>query len=251
MKKWLPLILTGVMAAWFLSTLRPPAQKDFDYEAFGKLPLVFNGRFQPMDSVARNSLLVIREKQSLYLPDEKRKMPAIEWLALVTMKPDAADQLKVFRIDHPDLISQLKLPQKGEAGSDGKHFSWAQIQPALDVMDRESKRIQERERKKESEPAQRTPFEAAVMKTHNRLVLYMRLKNTLQPQDARDIVQWMLSPHEPAQEAHASDLRTHGVGAQILMDLGVHKMRLMTAPKRIHGLAGFGLEVVDYVAGKE
>ena len=73
-----------------------------------------------------------------------------------------------------------------------------------------------------------------------------------QPQDARDIVQWMLSPHEPAQhEVHASDLRTHGVGAQILMDLNVHKMRLMTAPKRIHGLAGFGLEVVDYVAGKE
>jgi 3,4-dihydroxy 2-butanone 4-phosphate synthase/GTP cyclohydrolase II len=73
-----------------------------------------------------------------------------------------------------------------------------------------------------------------------------------QPQDARDIVQWMLSPHEAMQhEAHASDLRTHGVGAQILMDLNVHKMRLMTAPKRIHGLAGFGLEVVDYVAGKD
>ena len=72
-----------------------------------------------------------------------------------------------------------------------------------------------------------------------------------QPQDARDIVQWMLSPHDVQHEVPASDLRTHGVGAQILMDLNVHKMRLMTAPKRIHGLAGFGLEVVDYVAGKE
>jgi len=47
------------------------------------------------------------------------------------------------------------------------------------------------------------------------------------------------------------DLRTDGVGAQILMDLGVKKMRLMTAPKVIHGLAGFGLEVVDYISGKE
>jgi GTP cyclohydrolase II len=28
-------------------------------------------------------------------------------------------------------------------------------------------------------------------------------------------------------------------------------MRLMTAPKVIHGLAGFGLEVVDYISGKE
>ena len=46
------------------------------------------------------------------------------------------------------------------------------------------------------------------------------------------------------------DLRTDGVGAQILMDLGIKKMQLMTAPKVIHGLAGFGLEVIDYVSGK-
>ena len=70
-------------------------------------------------------------------------------------------------------------------------------------------------------------------------------------QDARDIVQWMIRHPEPEKhdEEHPADLRTHGVGAQILMDLSVHKMRLMTAPKRIHGLAGFGLEVVDYVTG--
>ena len=37
---------------------------------------------------------------------------------------------------------------------------------------------------------------------------------------------------------------------QILVDLGVKKMRLMTAPKVIHGLAGFGLEVVDYISGE-
>ena len=63
MKKWLPLIITGVMAAWFLNTLRAPKEKDFAYAEFGRLPLVFNGRFQPMDSLARNSLLQIREKQ--------------------------------------------------------------------------------------------------------------------------------------------------------------------------------------------
>jgi 3,4-dihydroxy 2-butanone 4-phosphate synthase/GTP cyclohydrolase II len=42
-------------------------------------------------------------------------------------------------------------------------------------------------------------------------------------------------------------LRTYGVGAQILMDLGVHKMRVMSAPKSLHGLSGFDLEVVEYV----
>jgi 3,4-dihydroxy 2-butanone 4-phosphate synthase/GTP cyclohydrolase II len=42
-------------------------------------------------------------------------------------------------------------------------------------------------------------------------------------------------------------LRTYGVGAQILMDLGVRQMRVMSAPKSLHGLSGFDLEVVEYV----
>ncbi len=47
---------------------------------------------------------------------------------------------------------------------------------------------------------------------------------------------------------HAEDLRTYGIGAQILADLGVHKMKLLSAPKKFHALAGFGLEVVEYIS---
>ncbi len=42
-------------------------------------------------------------------------------------------------------------------------------------------------------------------------------------------------------------LRTHGIGAQILTDLGVRRMRVLSAPMVVHGLSGFGLEVVEYV----
>ena len=44
-----------------------------------------------------------------------------------------------------------------------------------------------------------------------------------------------------------TDLRTFGIGAQILTDLGVTHMRVLSAPKKMHGLSGFGLEVVEYV----
>jgi cytochrome c-type biogenesis protein CcsB len=193
MKKWLPLILTAVMACWFVSTLRTPKDADFAYTEFGRLPVVFNGRVQPMDSLARNTLLQLREKQTANLEpwkgwNEKPKIiPAIEWLANVMMKPQAADDWPVFRIDNPELIASLKLPEKDEQKhQDGKHYSWNEIQPSLDTMDRESKRIGEREERKESDSSQRTPYERAVMKMHERLVLYMRLKNTLQPQDAVD-----------------------------------------------------------------
>ncbi|HDP89259.1 MAG TPA: bifunctional 3,4-dihydroxy-2-butanone-4-phosphate synthase/GTP cyclohydrolase II, partial [Thioalkalivibrio sp.] len=54
-------------------------------------------------------------------------------------------------------------------------------------------------------------------------------------------------PEEPTRAGSPQELRTHGIGAQILADLGVGRMRLLSAPKRFHGLGGFGLEIVDYV----
>jgi 3,4-dihydroxy 2-butanone 4-phosphate synthase/GTP cyclohydrolase II len=44
-------------------------------------------------------------------------------------------------------------------------------------------------------------------------------------------------------------LRTYGIGAQILRDLKVSRMRVLSAPKQMHGLSGFDLEVVEYVLG--
>ncbi len=46
----------------------------------------------------------------------------------------------------------------------------------------------------------------------------------------------------------ATELRTYGSGAQILLDLGVRRMRVLSAPKRLSGLSGFDLEVVEYVS---
>jgi len=44
------------------------------------------------------------------------------------------------------------------------------------------------------------------------------------------------------------DLRDYGIGAQILVDLGVRKLRLLTNnPKKVAGLSGYGLEIVEQV----
>jgi 3,4-dihydroxy 2-butanone 4-phosphate synthase / GTP cyclohydrolase II len=51
-------------------------------------------------------------------------------------------------------------------------------------------------------------------------------------------------------ESAAADgavLRTFGVGAQILKDLGVRRMRVLSAPKQMHGISAFGLEIESYV----
>jgi 3,4-dihydroxy 2-butanone 4-phosphate synthase / GTP cyclohydrolase II len=50
-----------------------------------------------------------------------------------------------------------------------------------------------------------------------------------------------------ATEAEGAVLRTFGVGAQILKDLGVKRMRVLSAPKQMHGISAFGLEIEGYV----
>ncbi len=45
----------------------------------------------------------------------------------------------------------------------------------------------------------------------------------------------------------SEDLRTYGIGAQILLDLGIGKMRVLSSPKKMHALSGFGLDVVEYI----
>ncbi len=54
------------------------------------------------------------------------------------------------------------------------------------------------------------------------------------------------SAHAP--ERGRMDLRTYGVGAQILRDCGVHKMRLMGNPRRMPSMTGYGLEITGYLS---
>jgi 3,4-dihydroxy 2-butanone 4-phosphate synthase/GTP cyclohydrolase II len=42
-------------------------------------------------------------------------------------------------------------------------------------------------------------------------------------------------------------LRTYGIGAQILKDLGIQRMRVLSAPRQMHAISGFDLEITDYV----
>jgi len=51
-----------------------------------------------------------------------------------------------------------------------------------------------------------------------------------------------------APERGRMDLRTYGVGAQILRDCGVHRMQLMGNPRRMPSMTGYGLEITGYLS---
>jgi 3,4-dihydroxy 2-butanone 4-phosphate synthase / GTP cyclohydrolase II len=58
-----------------------------------------------------------------------------------------------------------------------------------------------------------------------------------------------LAETRPPRAGRGMDLRLYGIGAQILRDLGVGRMRLMAAPRKMPSMAGFGLEVAGYASG--
>lgn len=190
MKRWFPLAFTIFLALWVAGSVRVPKDKPgkFAVNEFGRLPIVGNGRVQPLDTFARNSLLQLREKQKANLEPWKswwqgpKTLTASEWLMDMTMKQAAADTYPVFRIDHPDLKGLLALPMEADETkqTDGKHFSWLQIQPKLKELQEQGMRAGSKDQ------AQRNSFERAVIHLMNGVGLYMKLQNTLQPQNAQN-----------------------------------------------------------------
>jgi ABC-type transport system involved in cytochrome c biogenesis permease subunit len=185
MKKWLPWIFVAVFASWFLSGMQPPKPKDgFDIAAFGRLPVLLNGRVQPFDSVARNSLLSISGRSVVRLTNGP-PLSALEWLLDAMARPDVADQLKVFRIQHPDLEGLLGAEQAGL-----QYYSFNDLTNQIDQLQSQAQKLMEAEQNQEEDAAKlRTPFQRDLMHLYNSMVLYNRLKNSLEPEGARDFRQ--------------------------------------------------------------
>ncbi|WP_077037287.1 bifunctional 3,4-dihydroxy-2-butanone-4-phosphate synthase/GTP cyclohydrolase II [Pelomonas sp. KK5] len=70
-------------------------------------------------------------------------------------------------------------------------------------------------------------------------------------EDADGIIGRLQARPDQAPTPTAMDLRTYGVGAQILRELGVHKMRLMGSPRRMPSMTGYNLEVTGFVGPNE
>ncbi|MFP6887770.1 MAG: hypothetical protein VB997_09415, partial [Opitutales bacterium] len=148
--KWLPIALVAFFAIYALSKLRPPKYEgDFDFATFGKLPVQEKGRVKPLDTVARNALLVMRGKQTVpdgpeatyfeklfYGKKSPRYLPAIEWFAELTLRPQKADEYKVFRIDHPEVLGLFGFkPGKAKYFSFNDLFHSGEIQKHRTRMD--------------------------------------------------------------------------------------------------------------------
>ena len=94
------------------------------------------------------------------------------------------------------------------------------------------------------------PLRAAIRRVDSEpsgVVVILRPEET--PRDFMDNVRQLDAKPTTARNQGATVVRTYGIGAQILKDLGLKRMRVLSAPKQLQGLSAFDLEVTEYVDG--
>ena len=146
--------------------------ESFDLEGFSRIPVLRGGRVKPIDSVARNTLLVLRNKRTA-LDEQGNKVPAINWFAEVLFNPIQADKLKTFLIDHDQVLGLLGK----KLSVDGKFFSYNELEPYLSEIDSSAREAGNVDQEK------RDSFDQNIIDLYRSVLLYRKIKTTLSPPD--------------------------------------------------------------------
>jgi ABC-type transport system involved in cytochrome c biogenesis permease subunit len=194
--------VVGLLAvAWVASSLLPARPvRGMDLDAFGRLPVLEGGRIKPVDSVARNSLLMIRSQMSFRFEEETggqkqaRTVGADEWMLDVLFRPEVADAQKAFVINDPDVLSLIgqKLSQTN------RYFAFREIRPYLGEIQNQASVAEP------IDPKQRSRFQGAIVNLYQRIDLYLRLQNTIQVPGGKPLLEELAAVNEPsARERHS------------------------------------------------
>ncbi|MFP4282742.1 MAG: cytochrome c biogenesis protein [Opitutales bacterium] len=164
MKRLLPLAVAAALPllAVFLvlrAATTPDYESAFDLERFMQLPAQEGGRIKPLDTIARNALLVIHGKQSYETQDGER-VGVAEWFTELVLHPGQAAERRVFRIDHPDIVGLLGFPQDSR-----KFFSLNELSPHFGTLQEQFSQV-------DPEPSRRSVYERQLVKLSEAIHLY-------------------------------------------------------------------------------
>ena len=210
--KIIPWFFVALFGAEIIAVLLPKKDGEYHVREFGRLPVLLNGRVQPYDSVARNTLLQIRSTGDVPLEvvpswqfwHHAKKLKSTEWLIEVMTRPEDADTRPIFLIHHAELLGELKLQDKGIEKSGLRYYTANELKPLIPEIEEQARKAGE------VKSEDQTTFQKQVGKLANALSLYQRLKVTLQPIGADDFAQQLvdfqknLGPAQAAAQASAS-----------------------------------------------
>lgn len=153
--------------AWLASKAMPP-KDDTDglrLHAFAELPAVYKGRVKPIDTIARNSLSALSDRQT-FRDENGDKRPAIQWFLDVIADSDDADKHRVFYIPNTAVQQTLGLERR-------KRFRYAyeEIQPQLATLDEQYFQVTRKD------PAYRDAYDEGIIDAMNKTFLFRQLQD--------------------------------------------------------------------------
>jgi ABC-type transport system involved in cytochrome c biogenesis permease subunit len=213
--KIVPWLFLALFATEIVVVMLPKKPGEYHIAEFGRLPALLNGRIQPLDSVARNTLLQIRSTGDVpleLLPGwqfwrHPKKLRSSEWLLEVFFKPEVADTRAIFLIHHPDIVSELKLGESGIEKSGLRYYTYNEIKSVVEEI------MAQATTASNLESAQRTPYQKQILKLANGISLYQRLKNSVQPEGTEDFVQ-LLTDYRALVPAGVAAMRAQQMGQE-------------------------------------
>ena len=166
-------ILLALLAGWVVAAFLPPRNPPgtMNLHEFGALPLVADGRVKPFDTLARNTLRIISNRETFQDASGKRQ-PAIRWLLDVIADPKAAEEHRVFRILHPEVLDTLGLRRRP-----GNVYSVGELRRGIEEFQAQVTRARERS------PAEWGVFERKLLELDRQLQAYLRVTAAFQPPD--------------------------------------------------------------------
>ena len=169
MKKLIYSLVVLLVAVIFWREFKPVEEtSEYNLAEFAELPVQVGGRIKPIDSVARNTLLILSGRQKVLTPEGVELSP-IEWFMDLTMRPEVADTYRVFKIEFPDDLGLAGLAEAGQ-----RYYSFNDIRPHFEEIRRQFSQI-------DPEPKKRSAYEQQIADLNNHLTLYHRTMHSLHP----------------------------------------------------------------------
>lgn len=105
--------LVVIIGGYLASKARTPKPSDdgFDFYQAGHIPIAYEGRVKPLDTLARNILRILSNRQE-FVDEKDEKQPAVRWLLDLVVRNKASENHRVFRIDYEPLLNTLNLPKR-------------------------------------------------------------------------------------------------------------------------------------------
>jgi ABC-type transport system involved in cytochrome c biogenesis permease subunit len=176
--KYFPLLVVLILGGWAIGKWRTPSAESggMDLYAAGKLPIMYQGRAKPLDTLARQTMCVMSNRQTtrVVVPNDKitlamklfgdgetKAEPAIKWLLDTIAKAPRGEQHRIIRIDNTDVLNTLGLEPR-----QGFRYSIDEIRPKYERFQEEVAKA------RDVDEESRSTYEKKLLEVDNRIRSY-------------------------------------------------------------------------------